>query len=401
MAKSYVIIGASAAGIAAANKVRQLDQAASIVCISDEAESPYNKCFLADYLSGTRSSEQVAIFTSDHAQQKNIQLLLGTRVVRIIPDQKSVVLENGKVISYDSLFIATGTSPRVPAIPGIGSKGVFNFHGMAHAQELLQAIVQQQPRRAVVIGAGLSGLECADALKLYGIQVAVIERDQRPLPRLVNQPGAQFIESAINNAGVSLHTQESVAEILGREGRVAGVRLESGAMIETDLVVCALGAVPNSSWLAETGITMRSGWVCVDEHLRTSVSDIYAGGDLVMIKDQLSGEQVPSCTWPDAMQQGIVAAHNMVGVPKIYPGALVVISSSFFGIKFASAGSIAHPGNSHRTIAHQTDSHYKHFLIAGDQLKGFLIIGPTLNIGKYRRAILTGQTISTDELLAE
>ncbi len=453
MKKTYLIIGASAAGISAVNKIRQLDPDATIVCISDEAEFPYNKCFLADYLAGSKTQEQLAIFTPELVRQKNVQLLLGKKVSQLHCAEKQIELTDGQRISYDVLLIATGTSPIKPNIPGIDAQGVFNFHGLGHATSLLQFVKQLTVRgesfdpafakasageagwaftpelsrgvrtggiepgpqlelqrklgktiipyktlNAVIIGAGLSGLECADALTAQGVKVTVVERAEQILPRLVDTQGAAFIENAMRNLGVVCLTQHMVTEIIIKEQRVAGVTLANGTVIPADVVVCALGARPNTAFTAEAGIKMQDAWIQVDVFMQTSIPGIFAAGDVVVVKDQISGNLVPSCTWSDAMHQGLIAAHNMVGQPRAHPGVTVITSSAFFGVKFASCGPIS---NQHELeVAHKTtESEYKMLLTKDAVLKGFLIIAPALSLGNYRKAVLTGQKIVPEELI--
>jgi NAD(P)H-nitrite reductase large subunit len=397
VSKSYVIIGASAAGISAINTLRRLDPDANITCITDEPETPYNKCFLADYLAGSKTQEQLHIFTAAHAQEKKVHLIQGMHVVSLIAEHKQIQLADGRLIAYDALFIGTGTRPVVPTVYGISSECVFNFHGMAHARDLLDFIKNHLPKRAIVLGAGLSGLECADALSNYGIKVFVVEQQDVVLSRLVDQSGGDYIAAAMQRAGVYLSLGTVVQEVVTSDEGVEVV-LSSGYTLAADLLVCALGAKPNSAFVATAGATMQQAWIQVDDTMKTSLPTVYAGGDVVVVQDQLSGSLVPSCTWSDAMHQGMVAAHNMVGQQKSYPGVMTVTSSAFFGIKFASCGAVAKPLPVHEIVRQSHEHEYKLFLLEDAYLRGFLLVGASINLNAYRRMVLTRQEIDKKSL---
>jgi NAD(P)H-nitrite reductase large subunit len=397
VAKSYVIIGASAAGISAINTLRRLDPDAIITCITDELETPYNKCFLADYLAGTKTQEQVQIFTTAHAQEKKIHLIQGMQVVSLMAEDKQIQLADGRLVTYDALFIGTGTRPVVPPVYGNNSERVFNFHGMGHARDLLNFIKQYMPKRAIVLGAGLSGLECADALKNYGIKVFVVEQQDKVLARFVDQQGAAYISAAMKRECINLQLNETVEEVVTRQDCVE-IILASGYTLAADLLVYALGTKPNSAFVASAGATMQQAWIQVDDTMKTNLPDVYAGGDVVVVKDQLSGSLVPSCTWSDAMHQGMVAAHAMAGQQKIYPGVMTVTSSAFFGIKFASCGAVAKPLPVHEIVWQSSEHEYNLFLLEDSFLRGFLLLGASINLNTYRRMVLTRQEVNRKTL---
>ena len=149
--------------------------------------------------------------------------------------------------------------------------------------------------------------------------------------------------------GIALYTNETVVEVLQADGRVTGVRLASGKHLDADMLIIAVGVRPNVALAQQAGIVLGQTGIMTDEHMRTSVPTIYAGGDVAMVKDQLTGEYVQSRTWPDAMLQGLVAAHGMAGKHKIYPGVATVTSSAFFGLKIAACGPLQ-PGNAQECL---------------------------------------------------
>lgn len=397
MTKKHLIIGTSAAGISAANTLRNVDAEAEIICISQEAELPYNKCLLADYMLGLKNQEDVITLTPQKAQQKRIELLLNSQVMAIQPATKSVELSDGQRISYDTLLIATGASPYKPPIAGIQAQGVHTFYTLQDSNTLLHQLTLQQ-RNIIVIGAGLSGLECADALRSRGAQVTIIEKADQLLPRHVTKQGSCIIERAVDAHGVSLHLNAQVMEIMQQNNQVIGVKLNNGICLPADMVVVAVGVRPNS-WLAlRAGITLHNEGILVNDYMQTSCADIYAAGDVIMVNDMATGKLVNSCTWPDASLQGLVAAYNMAGKSKKYPGATLVTSSSFFGIKFSSCG-LLQLTESIQRISKDGHQFYHDFFLDQGVLKGFSLVGTIDQASFYKKMVLTQEQVGAERLL--
>lgn len=401
MNKIYCIIGTSAAGIAAAQKLRQLDPLASIICISDEIEMPYNKCMLADYASGSKDAADVFTLPAEQAEKRNISLMLGKKVVAIDTEKKTILLNDNQKITYDALLLAIGTSPVIPSIQGMQSNGVFTFHRLSDINNIMQYVQQHRVQRAVVIGSGLSGLECADALMVQNIEVAVIERNKNVLSSLVNEQGSEYIQNKFRVAGGKLYIEHTVQEIIHIDGQIQAVLLSNGTILETDMVIVAVGIQPNLALAKQIDLALHENMgIAVNDQMQTSQVGIYAAGDIVVVKDQITGALVASRTWPDAMLQGITAAHAMAGQPKAYPGLATVISSSFFDIKFARFGVIDKITQLDELVDFVHADFYHRFIVQGSQLKGFLLVGNTTHVGKFRMALLAQSPVNR-ELLAQ
>lgn len=402
MSKTYCIIGTSAAGIAAAQKLRQLDPQASIICISDEKEMPYNKCMLADYVSGEKDINGVHTLSAEQATKKNITLLLGKKVVHIDAHAKIITLNDASTLSCDALLLAVGTSPVIPSIKGIGAQGVFAFHRLSDINSIMHHVKTHGVKTAVVIGSGLSGLECADALMAHGIHVSIVERNNDLLASLVNERGSRYIQHCLKAAGGRVYTERVVQEIVCADDLVHEVLLSDGTRLQADLVIVAVGISPNLVLAKQLQLALHENLgIAVDEYMQTSVSNIFAAGDIVVARDQITGTMVASRTWPDAMLQGITAAHAMAGQPKAYPGLATVISSSFFGIKFARFGIIDPIAENQQVIEHETPAFYHRFIVENSRLKGFLLVGNTAQVGKFRMAVLTQSPIDQGILRGE
>ncbi len=338
MKKTYVIIGASAAGIGALNRLARLAPTDQIICIAAQQVNPYNTCLLADYCAGKKTHAELSIFNLQKAPE-NVIMKLGVRVETIDPRVKQVLLSDGKMISYDALFIGTGTTATIPPIDGIrDGRGVFTFQTMADCQQIMDYRVQHGVTKAVVIGAGLTGLECADALAQHGVSVTVVEKQDRVLSHLVSPEGSTFIQKAMNAMDVEFYPGQTVTRVCVRDGCVSGIELGSGIVIQVQMVIVAVGARQNSELVQRAGIAVSENGIVTDEYLRTSIEGVWAGGDGAQVACAYTNALIASCTWPDAMLQGLTAAHGMTGDLKRYQGATRITDSAFFGLQFQAGG---------------------------------------------------------------
>jgi nitrite reductase (NADH) large subunit len=410
MSKTHIIIGTSAAGIGVLNKLRSLDPEGTIICISDEKELPYNKCLLADYMSGVKPEQAVFTRQPDFFKNNSIELLLGKKVVGINPNQQTVALDDGRTLAYDTLFLGLGSAVSKPPITctfasstfvlndphyTLHDKGIFIFHTLGNVNDIVQYIKTKNVRNVCILGAGLSGLECADALSAHGLNIAVVEKGPHVLMRQVDAQGSALIEKYMHNKGITLLKNTSVTHILGNES-VKKIELESGEKIDADLLIIATGLKPRSSLATESGIETHQGYIITNDFLQTNVPTIWAGGDCIMVKDQLTGTLMPSCAWPDAMLQGSIAAHGMAGQKKIYPGAAIISSTAFFGIQFVTCGLI-NENNGECVIRIGQDFYHK-LLIQDGYLKGYLLVGQVNEAPRLKKILLTRQKINRDEI---
>lgn len=387
--KQYLIVGTSAAGIAAAAKLRQLDAAASVTCITQESEFTYNKCFLADYLAGFKALEQLRIKPADFFSVNNIKLVTDCTITKLDPHNKRVISQTGQQYSYNKLLLAVGGSVVTPEIDGIKDcQGIFQFYTLQDTQEILDFAQKETTQNIVIIGAGLSGLECADAVKQYFNTVTVIEKEQQVLPALLPQDAAHFLQQKMKNAGVGACFGVTVQKIIKENNKLKAVQLSDGRILKADMVICALGARPNG-WLAqEAGLQVDRGAVVVNQYLQSSDSSIYAAGDVAQVTHKLTGQKIKSCLWPDALQQGITAAINMTGTQKKYDGSVPIISSAFFGVKFFACGNKEQFMSDNAQLCQETGQ-YQNVMLRDGIVVGFVVIGANTGIMQLKRSLLT------------
>jgi nitrite reductase (NADH) large subunit len=397
VSKRYIIIGASAAGMSAAQKITLLEPEAELIVISAEKETPYNKCFLADYISGIKLLPQVYLPQVSVFEQGKAVFMREKRVVAIDVAAKKVTLDDQQELAYDALCIATGCSPRIPPITGMQeSERVFTFYSLHDMNRLRAWIAEYNPKKAVVIGSGLSGVEAADALVYHGIQVTIIEQQKHVLPAHLDHEGAFFLEAQMRRCGLVLHCNTTVTLVQHTAQGELIVHLDTGMRIDADLIISAAGVRPNNILAQQGGIALMHERIVTDAYMRSSVADIYAAGDVALVPAYQSTQLSPSFTWPDAMLQGIIAAHAMVGNQKPYPGVMPIVSSAFFGLKFASCGPVNQTPEGYTIAVKQTEHSYQKILLEDSRVRGFLQIGPTLEFGALKRALLTGQSVAQE-----
>lgn len=387
MKKTYLIIGTSAAGLGAAIKLRNLDQTSTIICLTAEQEMPYNRCLLAEYVSGAKTASQIGTKPQAFLDEHNIQLMTNANVVAIDRINQHVHLIDGRSFAYDKLFIGTGRSGTILPIPGNNLAGVFSFYSLADTTAILQFVKDHQVTKVSIVGAGLSGLECADALASQKINVTIIERSAGPLPQQLDQAGSNFLLSLMQKYNITFYGNDQVEEILGNT-TVRSIKLANGMVIPTNMVIFTVGNKINSRLAQACGLPLHKNGIVVNQHMQTNDPNIFAGGDVCVVNDLLTNQPIQSCLWADAAMQGMVAGCSMAGQERNYPGSLIVTSSHIFGTTFVTCGPIAQPPPHLQPIVKHGDDFYHTFLIENNALKGFAMIGRVDNVGMLRKKIL-------------
>ena len=378
----YLIIGGSAAGITAANQILKTNLQSQVLCITAEPEAPYNKCWLVDWVAGEKAEDQLRLVI-----HSSLQLWTGVRVTKLDVQSQVAYCADGRQVSYQKVLLAMGVQPVCLPIPGIDLSHVFNFHTQQDAQKILNFVSNHQARSAVVVGAGLTGLEIADALQRAGLQVTVVDRADRPLMRQADLAGSSYLQGLMDRAGLRFCGQQQVAQIEPEQ-----VRLASGEIIPADLVVMAVGVRPSALEIIGGELEQERGYARVNASLQTNLSNIWAAGDLILAPDLLTGQLVPTCSWPDAIQQGRLAAQSMLGQEVAYPGMLPIAVTHLFGQELVSCGDLT----GENQLLEQVAGSYRKITVDLDgKIAGFLLIGDVELYPKLRRAILTNQRLDS------
>lgn len=334
MASNVLIIGAVALGPKAASRCRRLDPDAAITMIDRDTRISYGGCGIPYYVSGDVSDASELTATSYHMTRdvgffhdvKGVTARTGVEALAIDRAARTVHVKNlltgrEEDLPYDKLVIATGAWPRRLPVPGNELPGVHVVANLDAAESIRAAVTAGGVERAVVIGAGFIGLEMAEALAdMWDVTTTVIEAAPRILPRNLSPSLAGMVLAHLREKGVTVHTGETVTAIEG-DGKVERV-VTGNRVIEADLVVMAAGVVPNSDLAARAGLAVSPrGGIVVDETMRTSDPDIFAGGDCVEIKHLVTGKPFFLPMGSMANRQGRVIGTNLAGGHAVFPGA--------------------------------------------------------------------------------
>jgi NADPH-dependent 2,4-dienoyl-CoA reductase/sulfur reductase-like enzyme len=304
--EKVIIVGAGAAGFAAAEMLRRRDFAGSIVMLSGDADAPVDRPNLSkDYLAGTAAEDWVPLRGDDFYDEAKIDLRLKTDVVSIDVAAKQVVVAGGANLPYDRLLLATGAEPVRLPIVGAQQEHVHTLRSLADSRAIIATA--KDATCAVVIGASFIGLETAAALRTRGLEVHVVAPEKRPMERILGADMGDFIRKLHEEHGVNFHLEDSVMAIAGKQ-----VTLKSGGRLNAGLVVVGVGVEPRLALAEKAGLALDRG-VVVNKFLETSVPGIFAAGDIARWPDANSKANIRVEHWVVAERQGQTAALNMLG----------------------------------------------------------------------------------------
>lgn len=320
--RSVVIVGAGAAGDAAADMLRREGYDGPVTLIGDDADAPYDRPNISkDYLAGSAPEDWIPLRPPGFYAERRIELLTGRRVASIDTAARRITLADGATREYDALLLATGASPiRLPANVDAAGR-VMYLRTLADSRAIIERAVAGG--RAVVIGASFIGLEVAASLRARGLDVRVVAPEARPLERVLGTELADLVRSVHESHGVAFHLGRTVARVDSRD-----VVLDDGTRLPADLVVAGIGVRPNEQLAANAGLAVANG-IAVNEHLETSAGGVFAAGDVARYPDPISGERVRIEHWTVAQRQGQVAARNMLGARERFASAPFFWSAHF------------------------------------------------------------------------
>ena len=330
MNKKIVIIGGTACGPKAAARARRCDQKAKITIIEQEAELSVATCGLPYYVSGVIESrlELVQRGPDFFKEVMDIEVLTRTKAVAIDRKAQRVEIINlaknrTSTIEYDKLVLATGSSPAVPDWKGKELKGIFTLSRIEEAQAMRKLVSPRQINKAVIIGAGLIGLEMTEALASQGVEVSVIEVLDWVLPNLLDFEVAAYLSKHLREKGVKLLFGPSVTGFEGDEKGWVSKVITNKMELDTDLALLAIGVRPNTGLAKDAGLSIgASGGITVNAYLQTSDPDIYAGGDCVENVHLVTGHKVVAPLGSTANKHGRVIGTNVTGGDETFPGVL-------------------------------------------------------------------------------
>ncbi len=373
----HLILGSGPAALNAIETIRSLDNGASTITLVGD-EPAYARMVLPYWLAGRVPEKQIYTGDAAYFDRLKVECRFGRRATAIDPAAKSVTLDDGAVLSFDDLLIATGSSPLVPPIPGATLPGVHPLWTLANTEAVLKDAEGKERPEVVFVGAGFIGFIVLNALFKRGWKLHVVEMAGQVLPRMLDADAAGLVQTWLQNRGVALHLGTTVQSIAGADGRKR-VHLADGRTIDADLVILATGVRPNASVTAGSGISVREG-ILVNDRMQTSFPHIYAAGDVAQGPDLLGGEPTVHAIQPTAVDHGRVAGANMAGREVHYPGSLLMNILDACGLQCASFGRWGEATEA-MTIRNPDRPVYRKLLWTGDQVTGAVFLGPANDLG--------------------
>ncbi len=400
--KNFVIIGNSAAGISAAEAIRDKDKNSNVTVISDEDYNAYCRCLISYFLAGDIPEEKLVYRPESFYKENNLNLILNKKVVRVEPKKNRIVLEDKTPLDYDTLLIATGASPKFPPeLKGVKKRGVFGLRTIAQTKEILNLLPVSSS--GCILGGGLIGLKAAYGLLKRKQELKVVVRSNFVLSQMLDEKGSGLLMRKFQEAGVEIMTGHDIVEILGN-GDLKAVKLDSGKVIACSILVIGKGVSPNVDLIKDTQLNLDKG-ILVDEYMKTNVPNIFAAGDVAQTFDLAYRNRAVNALWPNAIEQGRVAGLNMAGEIIKYDGSMVMNSVEFFDLPVISMGITRPKGPDFEELAlfNEKENIYKKFVLAGNRLVGMIAVGDVRNCGVFLRLIKEGTDISSikGELISE
>jgi NAD(P)H-nitrite reductase large subunit len=390
-AKRHVIVGGGTAGMNAITTIREIDRGTSeIVLIS--AERPYSRMVLPYYLARDITESHVFTANPSRLAQLNVIPHLGRGAARLDTKAQQLTLDNGTVIDYDDLLVATGSSAIRAPVLGADGIGIHSFWTLDQARAVLRGI--SAGTQVVMVGAGFIAFTILNSILKLGAKLSIVEIAPQILPRMIDRTGAEIVEGWLKRHGVEVRTGAHLQAIDDVDGRKR-LRFQESGGLEADLVIMATGIRTNLDWLAGSGVEINRG-VLVDDHLRSSVPNVYAAGDVAEGRDCVTGERAIHAIEPTAMEHGRIVGANMAGQALAYRGSLLMNIVDVADLEIASFGAWDSATAEVSSAVKPDRPAYRKLLWQGDRLIGAIILGvstdiwTTNDVGMLKGLVQTG-----------
>jgi 3-phenylpropionate/trans-cinnamate dioxygenase ferredoxin reductase subunit len=334
----YVIIGGGLTGGRAVENIRKIDPDGTTALVTEEPHMPYERPPLSKgYLTGEEGLDHVYLKDDAYYARNNIEVINGVRATIVDRTARSVTLDDGRVLEYEKLLLATGGHAWRLPIPGNNLPGVFTLRTIEDADAIRAAA--KPGKHALVIGGSFIGSEVASSLAQLGLSVTMIFLETRLLERIMPEELSAFLRAKYEANGVRILPTTKLESLEG-SGRVERAKLDNSEVLDVDLVVMGLGIRLDTELARDAGLTLgEKGAVIVDEYLRTSDPNIYAAGDIAAWPDPTFGKRLQVEHWNVARGQGLRAGRNMAGEAKPYT-ALPYFFSDLFDFSFEVWGDL-------------------------------------------------------------
>lgn len=378
--KQYVIIGNGVAATGCVEGIRSADREGKITVISGENRPVYCRPLISYYLEGKATPEKMNYRSEDFAEKMNCEILYGRQAVQLQKDTKTVVLDDGTVLPYDQVCIATGSVPFVPPFAGLDTvEKQFSFMTMDDALALNAAVTRDS--RVLIVGAGLIGLKCAEGLHGRVASITVCDLADRVLSSILDAQSAAVMQQHLEANGIRLLLGDTVSRF---ETNTAQMR--SGAEVEFDVLVLAVGVKANTVLARQAGAEVNRG-ILVNEKMETTVPGIFAAGDCTEGMDASLGQRRVLAILPNAFLQGRCAGINMAGGNAVHDRAIPMNSLGLLGLHAMTAGTAFSEAEGGSMVEEKSEAGWKRFFLKDGLLTGFMLLGDVDRAGIYTALI--------------
>ena len=389
----YVIIGASAAGLATAEAIRKNDKNGTITLLTEEAYLPYSRPSISYYLKGKVKESDMYLRKPSYYKSMKIDVVTSSKVTAIDREKKAVKAGR-KSYPYDKLCLCTGSKPFVPPMENVeGKANALTFLDLASTKDVKKLV--NDKTRAVVIGAGLIGMKAAEGLVKVCKSVDVVELSPRVLPSILDAVSAKQVKKHLENNGIKFHLGNTVVKAVSKGKQITSVVLKDGKKLNCDLLILAVGVRPQTELAEKAGLDVNRGIITDIHTMQTSDKDIYAAGDCCVSEDMLDGSKKIIALWPNAVQQGTAAGTQMAGGELEVKGTYAVNAIDFFGLRICTCGLINAQGEQYSDKIKTDGDAYKRLVFEGDRLVGFVLINSSVNAGIYTGLIANAVNLDT------
>lgn len=379
--KQYLIIGNGVAAAGTVEGIRSVDSEGKITVISEEKYPVYCRPLISYYLEGKTDLAKMQRYRDEGFYEKNgCTVLYGKKAITLDPNGKTVTLDDGTVLPYDSVCIAAGSSPFVPRFEGLDSvERKFSFMTIDDTLALESALTPES--KVLIVGAGLIGLKCAEGLHGRVASITVCDLANRVLSSILDTDCAAMVQTHLETNGISFLLGDTATAFEG--GKAI---MKSGKTVDFDILVLAVGVRANISLVKDNGGEVNRG-IIVNDKLQTSLDDVYAAGDCSEGMDISFGQRRVLALLPNAYMQGHTAGINMAGGDAIFDKGIPMNSIGFFGLHIMTAGSYFGEADGGECYEEKTAATLKRLFTRNGLLTGYILIGNVERGGIYTSLI--------------
>ena len=375
MARRHLIIGGGTAGMNAIRTIREEETERSTITLVS-AEKPYSRMVLPYYLDRSIAESHVFTATARVLADWGVTTQMGKRATALDTKANVCTLDDGTTVEYDDCLIATGSSAVRAPVPGAEGPGVHSFWTLDQARGVLAQI--QPGSHVVMVGAGFIAFTILNSILSLGAKLTIVEVAPRILPRMIDDTGAGLVQAWLEQNGVAVRPGAKLTRIDDAKGR-RRLKMAAGGDLVADVVIMATGIRTNLDWLKGSDVKINQG-VVVDDHLRSSVPNVYAAGDVAEGRDLISQTNAVHAIEPTAQEHGRIVGANMAGKDVRYRGSLIINIVEVCHLDVASFGAWDEAKAETASGVKADRPAYRKLLWRGDRLTGAIILGPSSDI---------------------